>query len=233
VPLHPCAPTPSTAMSLGSEAQLRHATPPWRRASTVNHHDHIFPREGHHVTPAQVLIESCTPGRGPQNHETLYHVAVLELMPDEVCVVWVGHLEESLEVVGRRPHLTLVTLHGSRDVPLAGAAHFLVFAIVIVDCSHSPFRTLLVPPLAALCALPSASDSDIGWCLPVAAWGHLLASWRKMKFGRLTASGVLGGAAAQVLGPVPKNVIVFALLRVPHATFRSHACVPLVSLSVS
>jgi hypothetical protein len=50
---------------------------------------------------------------------------------------------------------------------------------------------------------------------------------------RLTAGGVLGGDAAQLLGGVHKSFIVFPLAWDPHATFRSRAHVPLESLSVS
>jgi hypothetical protein len=53
-----------------------------------------------------------------------------------------------------------------------------------------------------------------------------------MKFGCLTAGGVLGGDIAQLLSWVPKNVNVFALARVPHAAFRSRTRVPLASLLV-
>jgi hypothetical protein len=54
-----------------------------------------------------------------------------------------------------------------------------------------------------------------------------------MKFGCLTAGGVLGGDAVQLLSGVPKNITVFALARVPRAVFRSPACIPLASLSTS
>jgi hypothetical protein len=82
-------------------------------------------------------------------------------VPDGVHVVCAGHLEESLEVVYRRPHLMLDAVYGSHDVPHAGVARLPIVAIVIVDCSRSPSRTLLVPPLAALGALSSALDSDV------------------------------------------------------------------------
>jgi hypothetical protein len=53
-----------------------------------------------------------------------------------------------------------------------------------------------------------------------------------MKFSPLTASGVLGGDATQLLGGVPKNVTVFAQAWVPPMVIRSRARVPLASLSV-
>jgi hypothetical protein len=43
-------------------------------------------------------------------------------VPDEVRVVCTCLLEESLEVVGRHPRLTLVVVHSSRDAPHARAA---------------------------------------------------------------------------------------------------------------
>jgi hypothetical protein len=90
---------------------------------------------------------------------------------------------------------------------------------------------LLAPPLAALGVLLGAFDGNVGRCLPVAAWCPLPASWGKMKFDCLAASVVLGGDAVQILGGVPKNVTVFALVWVPHAAFRSRACIPLASPS--
>jgi hypothetical protein len=131
-------PVPPTAMSRGFEAQHRHATPPWQGgASTVNHHDCGFPREGHHVAPAWVLVEFHTPGRGPRDHETLHHVMVLQLVPDMVHVVWAGLLEEFLEVVSRWPRLTLVVVHDSHDVPNAGATRLPVVVVIVVDRGRS------------------------------------------------------------------------------------------------
>jgi hypothetical protein len=154
MPLHPCASVPPTAMSQGSGAQLRNTMPPWRGASIINCHDYIFPGEGHNVAPTWVLIELRTPGREPRDHETHHHVTVLELVPDGLHVVWAGLLEESLEVVGRRPHLTLVAVCGSRDAPHVGAAHLPIVAVIVVGCGRSPLRTLLAPPIAALGAMP-------------------------------------------------------------------------------
>jgi hypothetical protein len=54
-----------------------------------------------------------------------------------------------------------------------------------------------------------------------------------MKFSHLVVGGILGGYAAQLLGGVPKNVVVFTLVWVLHVVFRSHTRIPLVSLSVS
>jgi hypothetical protein len=51
----------------------------------MNHHDCIFPREGHCVAPAQILVEFHTLGQGPRDHEILHHVAVLELVPIGGC----------------------------------------------------------------------------------------------------------------------------------------------------
>jgi hypothetical protein len=105
--------------------------------------------------------------------------------------------------------------------------------VVVVGRGHSPPRTLIAPPLAALGALPYALDGDVGRRLPVAACFRLLSSWGKTKFGRLTTGGVLGGDASQLLGGVPESVIVFALVWVQRATFRSRARVPLVNLLAS
>jgi hypothetical protein len=118
-------------------------------------------------------------------------------------------------------------------MPHAEIAHLPIVAIVVVGRGHSPLRTLSVPHLAVLGALPSTMDGDIGWCLLTAAWGRLPTSRRKMKFSRLTVGGVLGGDAAKLLSGVPKNVIVFAQAWVPGVVFVSRARVLLASLSMS
>jgi hypothetical protein len=92
----------------------------------LDHHDSVFLREGHRTAPIRTFIELCTPGEGPQGREASHHAAVLELMPDGVCVVWAGFLEEPLEVVLGRPRLMLVTACGGQDVPHVGA----------VSCGH-------------------------------------------------------------------------------------------------
>jgi hypothetical protein len=164
--------------------------------SIINHHDYVFLGEGHRVAPIRVLVEFRTLGRGPRDHETLHHVTVLELVPHRVCVVWEGRLEESLEVVGRRLRLMLVIVRASRDTTHVGIVRLPVVAIVVVGRDRSPLWMLLAPPLVTLTVHPSALDGDVGWRLPVTAWGHLPASWRKTKFGCLTIGGVLGGDAA-------------------------------------
>jgi hypothetical protein len=69
---------------------------------------------------------------------------------DGVCVVWAGFLEEPLEVVRRRPHLTLVVVHGGRDAPHTGATRLPVVAIVVVGRGHGPLMELLAPLLPPL-----------------------------------------------------------------------------------
>jgi hypothetical protein len=132
VPLHPCVLVPPTTMSWGPGA------------STIDRHDCVFPRERHHVAPAWVFIEFCTTDKGPQDHETLHHATVLELVPHGVCVVWVGLLEDSFGVICRWPHLTLVTSHDSRDAPPVGAAYLPVVAIVMVVAPWGHWLCLLL-----------------------------------------------------------------------------------------
>jgi hypothetical protein len=83
----------------------------------VDCHDCIFPEEGHRVASAPVFLEFSTPGEGPQGHEVLHHIAVLELVLDGLWVVRAVLLEESLKVLYWRPHLTLATVCGWRDTP--------------------------------------------------------------------------------------------------------------------
>jgi hypothetical protein len=48
------------------------------------------PLERHRVASIWVFIEFRTLGGGPRDHETLHHIAVLELVFHGVCMVWVG-----------------------------------------------------------------------------------------------------------------------------------------------
>jgi hypothetical protein len=121
---------------------------------------------------------------------------------DGVHVVWVGLLEESLEVVHQWPRLALQTMHSSDDTLHAGAINFLVVVIVIVDHDRNSLRALFTPLLAALGAPLGILDGIDGWHCVVATWSRLLAAWDIEKFGRLLSGGVLGGDAAQLLGGV-------------------------------
>jgi hypothetical protein len=76
-------------------------------------------------------------------------------------MVWAGLLKESLEVIGRQPCLTQVTVHGSHHVPHARVACLPIVVIVVVGCGHSQLRTLPTPLLATLGALPGALDGDV------------------------------------------------------------------------
>jgi hypothetical protein len=79
-------------------------------------------------------------------------------VPDGVCVVWAGFLKELLEVVCRRPPLTLVAMHGGQDVPHARSTRYPIVAVVMVDRGCGPLRALLVPLFAALLI---AVDGDV------------------------------------------------------------------------
>jgi hypothetical protein len=60
-----------------------------------------------------------------------------------------------------------------------------------------------VSPLVVIGTLLGALDGNIRWCLSTAARGHVPASWKKSKFGRLAAAGVLGDGVAQLPGVGP------------------------------
>jgi hypothetical protein len=119
-------------------------------------------------------------------------------------VVWAGLLKKALEVVHRRPPRTLVTTHGSRDVPRTGAASLPVVAVVTDGHGHTPLKALFAPLVADFDALLGAVSRDIGRCLLVPARCHLLASLCMAKPGHHVASGALGGDAAQLLKRAPE-----------------------------
>jgi hypothetical protein len=160
-------------------------------------------------------------------------VAVLELVSDGVCVVWVGLLEKPIEVVRRWPHRTLVATRSGRDAPHVGATHLLVVAIIAVGHGHSPLKALFAPLVAAFDALLGAVSGDIRRRLLVAARCHLPASLCRAKHDRLIAGGALGGNAVRLLKQASKEVVMSALLWALCATFRQRTCTSLVSLVVN
>jgi hypothetical protein len=87
VPLHPFVSGLPTAASWGLETQVGHVMPPRRGAPIIDHHDRIFPREGHHITFAWVIFGFHVLGEGPRDHETLHHATVQELVLGVVHVV--------------------------------------------------------------------------------------------------------------------------------------------------
>jgi hypothetical protein len=70
---------------------------------------------------------------------------------------------------------------------------------------------MLTPLLATHSTLLGVVDVHIGRCLLATAWGRLPTSLDGKKFSRLAASGVWGSDAMQLLGGVPKNIVVSAL----------------------
>jgi hypothetical protein len=131
-------------------------------------------------------------------------------MPDGVCVVWASFLMDPLEVVCRRPRLTLVAMRGGGDTSCARVAHLTVITTIVVSHGHGPLRALLVPLLAALDALLSTVYGDLRRRLLIVVRGHLPGSLRMVKHNCLIASGVLGGDVSQLLKCVPKKVPMIA-----------------------
>jgi hypothetical protein len=105
----------------------------------------------------------------------------------------------------------LVAMHGGHNVPHAGAAILLIVAIAMFSHGRGPLLMLLAPILPALDTLLGAVAGDVEQCLLATAWGHLPASLGRKMFGHLIAGGILGGDTAQLLGGVPKNIVVFTL----------------------
>jgi hypothetical protein len=131
-------------------------------------------------------------------------------------------------VVCSWPHLTLITMCSSCDVPHARATFLPVAAIIMVGRGHGSLRMLLAPILAALGAISGDVDGNIGWHLLVAAWGHLPTSLCGTKCDCRAACGVQVGSSG-----VLKNVVVFILASVACVAQRSHTRACLVSLSMS
>jgi hypothetical protein len=77
--------------------------PPHQGVSLENRHDGILFGEQSHVAPIGSFVGLGTPGEASRGHEAPHHAAVLEFVPDGVCVVWTSLLKEPLEVVCGHP----------------------------------------------------------------------------------------------------------------------------------
>jgi hypothetical protein len=104
--------------------------------------------------------------------------------------------------------LTLVIACGGRVEPHTGAARLI---IVAASCGHGSLKVLLAPLFATFDALLRAVGGNVGRCLPVAAWDHLLGSLGRVKHDHLVAGGMLGGDVARLHERVPKEVVMSAL----------------------
>jgi hypothetical protein len=151
-------------------------------------------------------------------------------VPDRVCVVCTGFLEQPIEVVCGWPRLMLVTVCGSQVVPHAGATRLPVIVVIVVSCGRGPLKALHAPLFATLDALSTAMDGNVRRRSLAAARGHLPASLSWVKHDRLVASPVLGGDAVRHLECVPAKVAMLAPERALCAALGLRAYAPLVSL---
>jgi hypothetical protein len=153
-------------------------------------------------------------------------------VPNGVCVVWAGFLQEPLEAVRGRPRLTLVATRDGRGVPHTRAARLPIVAIVVASLGRDPLKALLAPLFVALDALLAVVGGDIRRCSLADAQDCLLASLGWMRHDRLVASGMLGGDVARCLECVPEEVAMLTLVRAPCAMRKLRARAALASLAV-
>jgi hypothetical protein len=155
---------------------------------------------------------------------------VLELVPDEVCVVLVGLLEKPFDVVHRRPCFTLVIVCGGH-----GAPHAAIACLIIVVISHGrgPLKALFASPLLPLTPFLGVVGGNVEWSLQVTARGCLPASLGRVKNDHLVAGGAWGGDAARLLERVPEEVTMVAPLWALCAVLKRCACATIASLVVS
>jgi hypothetical protein len=170
----------------------------------IDHHDGVSLRERHHITPIRPFIELNTPCDGHCGHAASHHVIVLELVPDEVCVLWAGLLEKAFEVVHRQPHPMLVVACGSWGAPHAEGSHL---TVVAVDRGHGPLKALLVPLFSAFDALLGDVGGDVRRRLPITSRGRLPASLGGAKLDCVVA----GGDDTRHIERVPEEVAMSAL----------------------
>jgi hypothetical protein len=119
-------------------------------------------------------------------------------------MVWVGFLEESLELVYWRPRLALNFVPDDHDVLHAKAVHLFVI-IIVVNRGCNPLRA--PPLLTTLGVLLGALDGDVGRHCFVAVRDYFPTTGDGERLGRLIDVGILGSDAEQLLSGVPDNVI--------------------------
>jgi hypothetical protein len=99
----------------------------------------------------------------------------------------------------------LVAVRDGRDASHARATRLPVIAIIMVSRGRGLLRVLLAPLFAALDALLSVVDGDIGRRLLATTRGHLPASLGWTKHVHLIVGGMRGGDAARLPECVPEK----------------------------
>jgi hypothetical protein len=122
--------------------------------------DCFFTRKRCRIALVRDLVDFHASGEGTRGHETLHHVAVPELVLDEVGMVRASLFEKPSEVVCAWPCLTLAAAFYHRGVLHARAACLPADAIVVVG--QCLLATLLAPLLASLGAILGILGGDIG-----------------------------------------------------------------------
>jgi hypothetical protein len=167
--------------------------------STVDRHDCLFFWERGGRLSHRVSFEFLVLGESPHAHVVFHHGAFLQLMPNGVRMVGVGHFEKLLKVIGRLPHLTLeVTLSGSNEL-LIRVIGLLVASLIAAGSDCDSLGSPLCPPLVAfdtpLCALASYLEGRPS----TAVGGRLPVVLNKNGSDRLLAIGVPSGDVEQLL----------------------------------
>jgi hypothetical protein len=115
------------------------------------------------------------------------------LMPEKVCVVWAGRLENLLNVIGRLPQLALEVMLSGNDMFLVRVIDLLaVVAFIIASSNYDSFGAPLWPPLTTLGAPLSALAGNLGRRPSVASWDCLAITLDENGSNYLLTSGVLG-----------------------------------------
>jgi hypothetical protein len=140
-----------------------------RDRSAIDRHDRLFHEEGCGGLSPRFPLGFLSVGESPGGHVIFHHGALLELMPDGVHVVWTGHFEKFLEVIGQLSCLTLEIVLGGSNVFLIRAVSFLLVIVIITTSSNcDPLEAPLLPllsPLALLLAPLPAALSGATWLL--------------------------------------------------------------------
>jgi hypothetical protein len=128
----------------------------------VDHHNHIFSREGCRVALLEDLIDFYASSERPRGYEILHHAIVPELVLDGAGMARASLLKELLKVIYGWPLQTLATVFGSRGAHRDRVACLFPNAAIICSRGCGLLVVLFVPLLAALGALLGVLDDDVG-----------------------------------------------------------------------
>jgi hypothetical protein len=132
--------------------------------------------------PRPVTLRLLASAKSPRGHVILHHGALLQLVPNTVCMIWIGCVEKLLEVIRWLSRLTFKITLGNGNELLIGVAGVLIVITFVAtggdhhtlgpppEASFPLLHTKMAPtassPEACLVAMSRSSFVVFGWSRP-------------------------------------------------------------------